>query len=535
MPAIARPAASVASAAMLEQELKRRVSDALGKSDFVLAERLCRDAEESVAAEELLLIRGVLASARGDQDSAKSYLKRAHQVRPDRGDIAYNYGVVLHQAGCLTEAVQAWGKAVTHDPQNAAAWVNLALGTLHLGNEQAALDFYRRGLIHHSSNRDLLYNYANLLLRLGKLAESEAIYKTLLKSHSHDAIGWINYGKLLKTAQRFAELEDCYRRAIALAQPDSAPLANFNLANLLLKQGRWREGFAAYEWRLRLPDSVANPWGLARWNDAVAKGSRILLWSDQGQGDAIMFLRFAPLFAQKGYRLFAFVQSSLRALAATAPGIEAAFSPLDEPQAMDTSLPLCSLPHVLGLESPDIWTAPYLSASQSGVVLLGEKPSAGRRIGIVWAGNPNHANDAHRSLALVALEPLFELPGLEWFSLQVGERVAELATSPYRDRVRDLSPHLSDFSATAAVLAGLDLLISVDSAPAHLAGALGTPVWTPLPAVDTDWRWCTGGDTTFWYPSMRLFRQTRAGDWSPVISTMADVLKSGPWHGKAQS
>jgi len=509
---------------MLDQQLKLRVSEAIGRRDFLLAEKLCSEAEANdIAASEILLVRGALYSAQGDLERARSVLAQAYQAMPERGDIAYNYGVVLQQSGRISEAVEAWKKATSRRPQDPAAWLNLALGTLQLGDAQAALGVYRHALNHHSTDRNLLYNYANLLFRLGKLDKSERCYNKLLKIHSTDVQARINYGLLLKTAKRFSESESCYRQAIALGNPVTAPNAYFNLAHLLLQQGNWREGFAAYEWRLKLPGAIDVPWGLPEWKPMLPEGSRILLWNDQGQGDAIMFLRFAALLAQRGYRLFALAQNALKALSATAPGIEGSFCPLDEPQDMEAALPLCSLPHALGLESVDVWNGPYLSAGQKSIVPFAE--TTAKRIGIVWAGNPKHSNDVNRSMALADFAPLFGLPGLEWYSLQVGPRAAELAASPYRQRVADLAPSLVDFAATASVLEELDLLISVDSAPAHLAGAMGKPVWTLLPAVDTDWRWQTNGSTPFWYPSMRLFRQARAETWASVVATVTDAIR----------
>jgi len=510
---------------MMDIDLKLRVSDAIGRRDFVLAESLCRQAEGHIGEPDLLLIRGVVYCAQGDLDKARAALARAHQALPERADIAYNYGVILQQCGRMADAVEAWSKATACAPQNAAAWVNLALATQQLGETEAAAAVYRKALTHHPTHRDLLYNYANLLFRSGELEASESHYRRLLESHRNDAAAAINYAKLLKSAGRFAESEACYRQAIASGDRANLAQAHFNLANLLLLQGRWKEGFAAYEWRLTLADGTRAPWRLPNWTPALKPGSRVLLWNDQGQGDAIMFLRFASLLG--GYRLFAFVQDSLKALAATAPGIEAAFGPADAPQAMDASLPLCSLPHALGLDSIDVWNGPYLSAPQHCAAPFADRAGMGRRIGLVWAGNPKHANDAHRSMRLMDFAPLFALPDIEWVSLQVGERVCELLTSPYRERVRDLSPCLADFSATASVIKQLDLVISIDSAPAHLAGALGTPVWTLLPAIDTDWRWQSAGETTPWYPTMRLFRQPRPLDWGSVVAAMADALRAG--------
>jgi Tfp pilus assembly protein PilF len=503
------------------QELKQNVSAAIAKRDFALAERLCVQAASTVASVELLLVRGALYSAQGRLADAVSMLRQAHEAQPQRGDIAYNYGVVLQQSGDMASAVRAWECAVSAQPQNAAAWINLVLGTIKLGDEHAASEISQRALRHHPANRDLLYNHANVLYRLGELTQSEAQFNALLAAHANDALGWTNLGMVQKALGRFAEAEASIRRALALSNPASAPRAHYNLANLLLLQARWREGFAEYEWRLKLPGSIDCPWPLPRWTPGLPKGSRVLLWNDQGQGDAMMYLRYAPLLAKRGYEVFAFVQDSVKALAATSPSIRAAYSPADERQPMDAQLPLCSLPHALDLDSPDIWPGPYLHAPPDSATDLSH-PSAKRlRVGLVWAGNRNHDNDANRSMRLGDLNPLLDVPDVEWFSLQVGGQGAELNASPHRERVLDLSPQLVNFSATAAALTKLDLLISVDTSPAHLAGALGRPVWTLLPATGSDWRWGTEGGTTFWYPSMRLFRQTQAGDWKTVVAKVA--------------
>jgi tetratricopeptide (TPR) repeat protein len=505
--------------------LRQKVAEALGRRDFLLAEMLCREAEGFLPAGELCFFRGVVHSAQGDIESACLALARAQQELPERADIAYNYGVVLQKSGRTAEAITAWKKTTSYAPQNAPAWLNLALGMQELGDSAAARNIYIDALKHHPMDRDLLYNYANLLFRARDLETSERCYTALLEIHGSDAKGWINYGMLLKTVGRLAESEGCCRKAIAFGDQANIARAHFNLANLLLQQGKWKEGFAAYQWRLKLPDSVGSPWQLPEWTSGLPTGSRVLIWSDQGQGDAIMFLRFAPFLARKGYRIFAFVQDPLKTLAATVPSVEAAFAPTDESGDFDASLPLCSLPYALGLESIDLWYGPYLSAAKNSVLGLPARTEA-LRVGVVWAGNPQHVNDANRSMRLADFAALFNLRGIEWYSLQMGDRVGELASSAHCDRVLDLAPYLRDFSVTASVMKELDLLLSIDSAPAHLAGALGMPVWTLLPCADTDWRWQTGGDTTVWYPTMRLFRQTRIGTWSDVISNVADALQA---------
>lgn len=502
---------------MKAEKLKQRVSAAIASRDFALAEKLCRQAERSVHASELLLIRGAVFSVQGKTEQALTILRQAYEALPARADVAYNYGVALQQSGNMAEAVRAWERSVAVNPQNAGAWLNLALGTAQLGEQSATLDVYRRAIGHHPANRDLLYNHANLLFRADDLPESEAAFRALLKHHPRDAAGWTNLGMVLKSLRRFEEAERAYRRAIEVDGSTNPARAHFNLAVLLLLQGRWREGFAAYDWRLKLPNAIGSPWPLPKWDNTLPKGSRVLLWNDQGQGDAILFLRFASLLADQGYRPFAFVQNSLKELAATVPSIEAAYSPQDERQPMDAQLPLCSLPFALDLETVDVWSRPYLRAPEQSAFAFDETTKL--RVGLVWAGN-----EAIRSMRFADFDPLFELPGIDWFGLQFGGAKSELEASPHRNVVRDLSPHLAGFANTASVVAKLDLLISIDTAVGHVAGALGKPVWTVL-TEGSDWRWGTEGDKTIWYPSMRLFRQTQK-DRAPMIAEVAAGLRA---------
>ena len=256
----------------------------------------------------------------------------------------------------------------------------------------------------------------------------------------------------------------------------------------------------------------------------------MLLWNDQGIGDAIQNLRFAARIAEARHRVFVLVQEPLKSLAAAVPGVEAAFGPRDEIEAMDCQAPLCSLPHLLGVTPEHSWSAPYVHVLRQWMLPLGDAgEKRGMRVGLVWAGNPTHANDANRSMRLSDLKPLLDMPGVAWFSLQLGKGPAELAASRWAGRVHDLSPLLADFSATAAALMELDLLIAVDTAAAHLAGALGRPVWIALPAIGCDWRWGTTGQTTCWYPSVRLFRQQRPGDWVSTAAEMVDLLRLEPF------
>ena len=510
------------------QGLKQRIAEAIGRGDFAAADTGCETMMQRGDLAEGLHLQGVLRLARGDRDMAVALLQRARALSPERGDIAYDHGVALLAAGGVADAAAAWRQAVSLAPERVDAWRNLALAIARTAGDDAALDVYRQALSHHPEDRDLLYNYGNLCFRRGDLDAAAAAQAVLLAAHPRFAAGWINAGMTHKAAGRYEQAADCYRRAIALNDsalndPASLALAHFNLANVLLLQGRWADGFAEYEWRLRLPNALPQPWPAPAFTGDHPPGSRVLVWNDQGMGDAIQYLRLTARLAERGYRVFVLVHEQMKALAASAPGVEAAFGPGDQPQAVDAHVPLCSLPHVLGLVPTATWNGPYLRTTKQIAVPVAAD-GRNKRVGLVWAGNPSHANDANRSIRLADLAALLDLPGLTWCSLQLGKGPSELVVSPWARRVHDLSSLLTDFSATAAVMMELDLLISVDTAAAHLAGALGRPVWILLPAVGGDWRWGIAGETTDWYPSARLFRQSHAGDWAPTVTEMAALL-----------
>jgi len=478
-----------------------------------------REAEQNFA-------QGIaLLSQHGDIINALPLLRKAAQALPERADISYNYGVALQRAGFLQEAVLAWQRTTNLAPQQAVPWENLCLGLSLLGQVDTALEAYGRALALHPTNRDLLYNHANLLYRAGRGAQALTAFDALLQAYPEDPAGLINAGMAAKSAALYdkAELHD--RRAMQLSNPALHAMAQFNLANLLLLQEKWDEGFDAYEARLRLPDSAPIPWGLPAFHDQLPTGSRILLWNDQGAGDAMMFARFIPALAARGYRLFLFAQTPLKTLLSSLTHIEKVFCPTDSAEAMDAALPLCSLPATLKLDPRQAWSGPYLSSPQNAepMALPARNPSA-KKIGLVWAGRATHENDANRSMKLSDFAPLLALHHVNWYSLQVGGPAAACASLPKTNQIEDLSPLLTDFAATAGVLSQLDLLISVDTAPAHLAGAMGVPVWTLLPAIDSDWRWGVSGHSTFWYPSMRLFRQTQAGNWSALIESLLQKI-----------
>jgi hypothetical protein len=354
----------------------------------------------------------------------------------------------------------------------------------------------------------------------GDFAAAEALYEQAAAHGAarHEVLN--NIGELLRATGKWKLAEAAFRESIRIAP--SVPLVHWNLSLLLLLTGRWKEGFAEHEWRLRLGDVDRFP--MPAWDGANLAGRSILLHAEQGFGDAIQFVRYIPLLVAQGARIIVQCQPQLVRLFQTLRGVSEILPSPQRPAHADMHAPLMSLPHLLGTTPETVPpTVPYLGADPADVELWKQRvsaPPAIRKVGLVYAGNPRHTNDCNRSIAPRLLAPLGDVPNVGWFSLQVhsGAPLSQLGFE-----ITDLSPALGDFADTAAGISALDLLISVDTAAAHLAGALGVPVWLLLPEVP-DWRWLLDRSDSVWYPSMRLFRQPAAGDWNSVVADVRRAL-----------
>jgi hypothetical protein len=338
-------------------------------------------------------------------------------------------------------------------------------------------------------------------------------------------------GSSLARAGRYEEAERMLRRAVA-DKPDDA-FARFNLGLLLLLLGNFDQGWPLYESRFeagnrRPPSSKTRP----TWDGSPLDGRTIVVLSEQGFGDTIHFVRYAkPLKEQKGAgRVVLMCEKELVALMRTAAGVDEVIERVqgNRPAHFDTLCALGSLPHRFR-STPDSFPrhTPYLAADPSRAARWRESLGLSRQtcnVGLVWAGNANHLNDAYRSCRLTDLAPLASVAGVRFVSLQFGAAREQLANAPAGLNVTDATSGIADFADSAALLAELDLLITVDSAPAHLAGALARPVWTLLPRFG-DFRWQREGSATPWYPTMRLFRQTRQGEWGDVVFDVTAALR----------
>jgi hypothetical protein len=313
--------------------------------------------------------------------------------------------------------------------------------------------------------------------------------------------------------------------------PQSAS-THWNRALALLQGGDFERGWREYEWRWQRAGaqprvSTDRP----PWDGRPLDGRAILLWCEQGLGDALQFARYAPLVQRHGGRVLLQCPGLLRALFRTLPGVDHLLTEGEALPSFDVHAPLLSLPALVGTTLATVPAeVPYLSADPARVEAWRQRLAAvpGLRVGVAWQGNPHHKWDRHRSVPLTAFAPLARVTGVRLVSLQKGPGAEQLPALKDRLRVVDFGDEFGasgPYPDTAALMRCLDLVVTVDTATAHLAGALAVPVWVPLSTI-VDWRWLLGRQDSPWYPSMRLFRQTQLGDWAPVFDRMAEELRA---------
>ena len=471
-----------------------------------------------------LRLLGVIRDEAGDHAAAADLFARVTELAPDDADAHYNLGTSLLALSRAEEAAARLRRAVALAPQHAKALNNLGSALRALRRLGEAEETCRRAIEVAPELPTAWNNLGIVHADQGRAADAADCFRRAVTIKADFADGWFNLGKALQSDGRREEALAQFRRAIELRA--DYPNAQMGEAFLLLVMGDFVQGLPRLEWRWRLPEKSPRPFTQPLWRGENLGGKTILLHAEQGFGDSLMLLRYAPLVAARGGRVVIEVPRALERLATRLAGGPYTLVVGGQPlPAFDLHCPLMSLPLAFGTTPETIPAAvPYFTAAPDAVARWRARLAtvAGMKIGIVWAGNPVHLNDASRSIALDRLGPLFELPGTQWFSLQVGERARDLAKLP-AGRVTDLAPDPTDFAETAAAISALDLVICVDTAVAHLAGALGHAVWLLLP-FDPDWRWLLERGDSPWYPAARLVRQQAPGDWDGVIARVRAAL-----------
>ncbi|WP_049975831.1 tetratricopeptide repeat protein [Azospirillum sp. B506] len=487
-------------------------------------------------------------------------------------------GSILQERRAMEHLQIILHRAVRLTPDNPAAWLALAGAVAETADPAHPLNCVQRAVALSPDRSAGYVTRAGLLIRQGRLDAAQAMHDRLrrltpLEGHAEAGDSLVatvrgDFTTAVSLARRSLALQPASPTALinlsladhALGQTERARRGNqramtlnpesdaarFNLSMVLLTEGDFANGWRLYESRWRM-ERVAYPTHAPRWQGGDPAGRSFLLVAEQGQGDTLHFVRYAPMLAALGAQVHLMVQPSLVRLLAGLPGIASVRSLTEPPPACDACVPLLSLPLAFGTTLATIpASVPYLQASDRDRGIwkrrLAERPDGqldGERrlkVGLVWAGSAHddqflaHMIDRRRSLPLAALAPLAGVPGVQFYSLQKGPPAAE--TRPAGLDLVDWMDEVGDFADTAALVMELDLVISVDTSVCHLAGALGRPVWM-LSRSDSCWRWLRGRSDSPWYPTMRLFRQDRPGDWDPVILCVRTALEQAALERRA--
>ena len=468
---------------------------------------------------------GMIASQWGQPEAALACIDRAIAIRPSAALYHVNRAGLLLSLHRLDAALAAGQEALRFKRNLPEAHQVTGHALSDLGRPEEAIAAYQEALRLNPLLRDGQNDLALALREANRLDEAAAALEPALQRAPGDAQLAGNLAGILKDLGRLDAAETLYRD-ILRRQPDSAA-AHFNLGVALLTGGRFAEGWREWEWRFRAEPATERQFDRPRWQGEALEGRTLLVHAEQGIGDMLQFCRFVPL-AARGGRLVLEVHRPLVRLLEQLPGVTQVVALGDPLPPFDRQCPALSLPYVLGMtDERDIPPVmPYLRPDASRMERWARRVGGldGRRVGLVWAGNPERMRmDRRRSIAPDRLAGLRNVPGIALVSLQKGPASAALAGSELGASVHDWTDELEDFADTAALVATLDLVIGVDTAVVHLAGALGKPVWL-LNRFDTCWRWQRERDDSPWYPTLRQFRQPGPGDWDCVIVGVRNAL-----------
>ena len=460
----------------------------------------------------------------GRLQAAEQVYRQILAVEPALAEAHNNLGVALQDQGKPDEAVACYRRALTLKPGFTEAHNNLGNALKCRGQLDEAIASYRRALELKPEFAQAHYNLGNAFQEQGNLDDAVACYCRALELKPDHAGTHYNLGNALKDQRKLDHALACFRRALEL-NPDHAE-AHWTRAFTWLLAGDWQRGWPEYEWRWRTKEFVLRRFPQPWWEGESLAGKTILLHAEQGLGDTIQFVRYAPLVKQRGATVVVACQEPLVRLLEGCAGIDQLVAHVEDVRAFDLHAPLLSVPGILKTSLETIPAkVPHVVAKPELVEQWRARLADldGFRVGITWQGNPEFRGDRFRSIPLGHFAPLARIRGVRWISLQKGVGSQQLAEVRDRFPVVDLGSRLQDFTDTAAVMKNLDLVITSDTAAAHLAGALGVPVWVAL-SFAADWRWLLDRSNSPWYPTMRLFRQRKWGNWRDVFQAIEKAL-----------
>ena len=475
---------------------------------------------------EALCMGGYMLSECGKPEPAMRFYRRALELDASLVVAHLNLGKLLFAAGRFPEALASFSEATILAPHDADAWCSRAGALRELGRLEESVQTARRALELRHDFPEAAINLGNALLKLDRSAEALEAYLRASAPGSCHAKALLGQGLALRSLGRFSEAMAAFDAAAALGSREAIS----GKGCLMLTLGDFENGLEGYEARWLKGKSIAEALGtrFETWKDRGRKGERVLVLNDHGLGDTIQFFRYLPLMAAAGVESTFVCPPRLRRLLSSKTKVRFADNP-PEGEPFDAQIAISSLPYAFGTRLETIPAAvPYLAAEPAlRAMWLKRIGAEGFKIGVVWQGNLDPEADTARSIPLTALAPLAEVPGVRLISLQKGAGQAQLPKLPPSMRVEAPGAALDAggdaFVDTAAVMTCLDLIITCDTSAAHLAGALAVPVWVALKS-DAEWRWLTERTDSPWYPTMRLFRQSRQGVWADVFEAMAYEL-----------
>lgn len=504
-----------------------------------------------------------LLRQRGDLPAAAEHYRAAAEAMPASPDLWTYLAVAWGELGNAPAAAETWRRVLTLQPENPDAHNNLGNALQEMGEYGPAIEAYQRALSLREAYPEAYNNLGNAYLRSDRPQQAAESFQRAVEQKPDYAEAYRGLGNALKHRDQFDAAIEAHQRSIALqptapqaisdlgstlhaagtyeeaaakfqqsidVSPDF-PEGHFNLGLSLLLRGQFERGWEEHEWRWNVASHRGSRirFSMPRWNGEPIDGKRLLLYAEQGFGDTIMAIRYLPLVKRRGATITLICQQELARLVGTIGGIDRLIIPTEAdlpPIDAELECSLMSLPRIFQTRLESIPTnVPYLRADPALVERYQPRiASAGDRlkVGLVWSGR--QTPDPKRSIQLDELAPLAQVTGAAFFSLQHGEAGVQVRTSPPPElHLLDITQGITDFAATAALIESLDLLITIDTAAAHLAGAMGKPVWVLLPFVP-DWRWMLDRSDSPWYPTMKLFRQSQIGDWSGPVRAVAHAL-----------
>lgn len=440
-----------------------------------------------------------------------------------KGQVCFQKATKLHKENKLDEALNFYGQAVAFFPNLPDAYNNMAVALRKLKHFEAALSCYQRSLAVRPDHAGTYSNMGNVLNDLDRMDEAIAAHGKAVELDPDNLLFIYNMGLVLRDAGKPKNAITCFNKV--LKQEENFRDCRWDRSLTYLMAGNFKKGFAEYDSRWQLEKSPPRPFPQPRWEGDSLQGKTLFIHREQGFGDALQFVRLIPAIKKRfGGTILLESQPELINLFHGMEGIDQHIPYGMNPPSFDVWIPLMSLGHILQVDEDNIpGTVPYLDAPKQSRFRVRPAPEGGLNIAIAWAGSPTHQNDRRRSVDLEQFLALFGHKDVTVFSLQKGKRSQDIKTIGATPLIIDAGSQIKDFSESAALIDQLDLIITVDTSLAHLAGGLGKETWVLLPYTP-DWRWMLKREDSPWYPNMRLFRQDKPGDWDSAFKKLYQAL-----------